>query len=184
MRGFFCFKQGGQTCNSLTTSSCFDPASPLSAEFCQETGTKHQLKTSYAFSVKQKRKEEEGGEDDGKWGEEIQPWSNFAFKASCQGSPLSSHLPRRKSKGAPACRLRTRGISHQTAPSVTWHIRPSPALAFPRASVKARDREPEQHILSEDGLSTSPTSSDDKNPLLWAIRLGTKQNKSSKDSGH
>lgn len=136
------------------------------------------------FLSSKKERRRRGGEDDGKWGEEIQPWSNFAFKASCQGSPLSSHLPRRKSKGAPARWLRTRGISHQTAPSVTWHIRPSPALAFPRASVKARDREPEQHILSEDGLSTSPTSSDDKNPHLWAIRLGTKQNKSSKDSGH
>lgn len=65
--GFFCFKRGGQTYNSLTTSSCFHPASPLSAEFCQETGTKHQLKTSYAFSVKQKRNEV-GGEDDGKGG--------------------------------------------------------------------------------------------------------------------
>lgn len=37
---------------------------------------------------------------------------------------------------------------------------------FPRASVKAHDREPEQQILSEDGLSTSPNSSDDKNTHL------------------
>lgn len=53
------------------------------------------------------KKEIVGGvEDDGKEGEEIQPWSNFAFKASCQGSPLSSHLQQRKSKGAPARLLR------------------------------------------------------------------------------
>lgn len=55
-------------------------------------------------------------------------------------------------------------------------------LLSPGTSVKACDREPEQQVRSEDGLSTSPTSSDDKNPHLWAIRLGTKQNKSSKDS--
>lgn len=107
-----------------------------------------------------------GGKMMGRGGEEIQPWSNFAFKASCQGSPLSSHLLQRKSKGAPACLLWTCGISHQTTPSVTWHIRPSHALAFPRASVKACDTEPEQQICSEDGLSTGPISSDDKNPHL------------------
>lgn len=136
------------------------------------------------FFLSSKKERGGGGEDDGKRGEEIQPWSNFAFKASCQGSPLSSHLPWRKSEGAVARLPRTCGISHQTTPSVTWHIRPSHALASPRTSVKAHDREPEQQILGEDELSTSPTSSDDKIPHLRAIRLGAKQNKSSKDFGH
>lgn len=157
--------------------SHFDPASPLSAEFWQETGTKHQLNKDELCFFCQAKKKKVGGREQ----KRIQPWSHFAFKTSCQGSPLSSHLPQRKSKAAPVRLPRTRGVSHQTTPSVTWHIRPSRALAFPRASVKACDREGEQQIPGEDRLSMSPTSSADENPHLWAIKLA--KNKTQEQQG-
>lgn len=184
---FFCFKHAGQTYNSLPTSSRFHPAIPLSAEFWQETGTKHQLnKDQLCFFCQAKKKvvvvgDDVAGEGGAVGGGGIQAWSHFAFKTSCQGSPLSSHLPWRKSEGAAVRLPRTRGTSHQTTPSLTWHIRPSHALAFPRASVKACDRQREQQIPSEDVLSTIPASSADKNPHLWAIKLG--KNKTQEQQG-
>lgn len=58
----FHFKQAGWMYNSFPTSSRFDPASPLSVKFWQETGTKHQLnKDKLCFFCQAKRKKKGGG---------------------------------------------------------------------------------------------------------------------------
>lgn len=53
--------------NSFPTSSRFDPASPLSVKFWQETGTKHQLnKDKLCFFCQAKRKGGGGGNEAGR----------------------------------------------------------------------------------------------------------------------
>lgn len=132
------------------------------------------------FFLSSKKEKGEGGRDDA--GRKKNPaLESFCFqnKLSRQSPLLPS--PTQEEQETPMCLPRTRGISHQITPSVTWHIRPTHALVFPWASVKACDRERKQQIPSEDGLSTSPTSSTDENPHLWAIRL--RKNKTQEHQG-
>lgn len=140
-------------CNSFPTSSRFDPASPLSVKFWQETGTKHQLnKDELCFFCQAKRK---GGGGKAKGGKEKKNESSpEVFLLSKQAVKAAPLLPWRKSKEHPhtCCVASVTRLHHQALGTSGPAVPP----VFPRASIKTFDRAREQQIPGEDGLSTAP----------------------------